>query len=723
MAQSLAQKRIEEELRATPELNSAVNLDGKKYTAEQVSQNPDLSSRYRYLAADPKNVTLNALKKQLSSAASPKDRNELSATITAMEGRNTILGQNQNNYITSLNDPKSANYRDPNKITSRNGLSPEQLTRTIDQQLNPQQSTQSTFTLTGGNLKVGARGDNVKQLQQLLGITADGIFGPQTQAAVRAFQQKNGLAADGIVGPLTTAALNKTSTGASGSGTTTPTGGQNSATGTTAPQGGNTGYSPVVGTSDQARAKTLKQQLEEQQKALGIGNAPKPPETPEELTTAKNDVANLKDEIATIQDQKMALQDEMKQYRSQFGKEITAGGLAGALDEKGRELQFRMDSLNRQEILATTKLSNRQAVVSDIMQTTRQNYQDAVTAYNTQFSQKMQLYSVLDEEQDELKTNAKANIDTIIDTLKDYPEAYANPNALTLAQWSELETQAGYPKGYLQTIAQLAGSNKMGGFEYKGTIGGAESGYSALWVNPKTGETKVTKLMAGTNPSGPTGNIPAGITPEQASDPFIQSLLATAGGKKLTDTSIQKLDKALTVLGQLGVLQANIEDTATGPVTGAFRGKNPWDTNAQTIKASLNAIVPNLARGVFGEVGVLTDNDIKVYSKTLPNLTSTESVRNGILYITLDMIGKSIKNTLSVNAAAKRDVSGFVEIYTEMENAKDSVLSTIPGAQVPKAFQGNGGSNVSADETLFNSVVEEKPESSSWIVNLWNKIF
>jgi hypothetical protein len=54
-----------------------------------------------------------------------------------------------------------------------------------------------------GNLKRGSRGANVKFLQEKLGLTADGIFGPNTDRAVRAFQTKNKLAVDGIVGPAT----------------------------------------------------------------------------------------------------------------------------------------------------------------------------------------------------------------------------------------------------------------------------------------------------------------------------------------------------------------------------------------------------------------------------------------------------------------------------------------------------------------------------------------
>ena len=49
-------------------------------------------------------------------------------------------------------------------------------------------------------LKIGSKGEDVKKLQQKLGLGADGVFGPGTEKAVKKWQIDHDLGADGIVG-------------------------------------------------------------------------------------------------------------------------------------------------------------------------------------------------------------------------------------------------------------------------------------------------------------------------------------------------------------------------------------------------------------------------------------------------------------------------------------------------------------------------------------------
>jgi len=73
----------------------------------------------------------------------------------------------------------------------------------------PTTSTEHVIVLSSGS-----EGRQVKLLQQALGaIKVDGVFGEETEAAVRSFQQRSGLTVDGVVGPATSAALRSQSAG------------------------------------------------------------------------------------------------------------------------------------------------------------------------------------------------------------------------------------------------------------------------------------------------------------------------------------------------------------------------------------------------------------------------------------------------------------------------------------------------------------------------------
>jgi peptidoglycan hydrolase-like protein with peptidoglycan-binding domain len=93
----------------------------------------------------------------------------------------------------------------------------------------PSPSTSTTPASSQPTLSLGASGPAVSELQRALTQAGsstggvDGSFGPATRAAVVAFQRARGLSADGVVGPQTWNALSSSFTPAPGPGPTTPT--------------------------------------------------------------------------------------------------------------------------------------------------------------------------------------------------------------------------------------------------------------------------------------------------------------------------------------------------------------------------------------------------------------------------------------------------------------------------------------------------------------------
>ena len=170
---------------------------------------------------------------------------------------------------------------------------------------------------------------------------------------------------------------------------------------------------------------------------------------------------------------------------------------------------------------------------------------------------------------------------------------------------------------------------------------------------------------------------------------------ASAGGKDTEASFNQTFEKAVNVIYQIADLQTTIENgkviknadgtettipSATGPIWGIIRSLNPYDTKAQLIKAQLTAIVPNLARGIYGEVGVLTDNDIALYSKTLPNLKSTEELRNALVGIAIRSVQRSIENKIKINA--NRDLTHLEDVYLQVKKLADDTLAPLKGLEV-----------------------------------------
>lgn len=64
-------------------------------------------------------------------------------------------------------------------------------------------NSQAIVPYPGKPLQYGSKGKDVERIQRAVGVTPDGIFGKQTEQAVKDYQKRHGLVADGIVGQKT----------------------------------------------------------------------------------------------------------------------------------------------------------------------------------------------------------------------------------------------------------------------------------------------------------------------------------------------------------------------------------------------------------------------------------------------------------------------------------------------------------------------------------------
>ena len=156
------------------------------------------------------------------------------------------------------------------------------------------------------------------------------------------------------------------------------------------------------------------------------------------------------------------------------------------------------------------------------------------------------------------------------------------------------------------------------------------------------------------------------------------------GGKTL----LAEQTKILANIGEVAAALDSIEPELNavenrGPIMGLIRGANPYDVVAQRIEALVNGLVPKVARGVFGEVGVLTDQDIAHYKKILPSMRSQPELATILLSDLRRKLDQTRTANLDVFNRAGYDVSEFdqtpqpsVDIQRQISEAYNQLMNT-----------------------------------------------
>jgi hypothetical protein len=424
-----------------------------------------------------------------------------------------------------------------------------------------------------------------------------------------------------------------------------------------------------------------------------------------EISYARSDLGKLQSEIGGKG------QDLLTAYNQQDETGNSVNSLAGKLRTLNAKSQaFGLDTLakQQQEINnATGQNITQTAVTRNTADATRQNLIDTARIamesaivkadYDTAKSYADQIVEAkYDQKLADIEA-AKTNIDNIKENLtatekkladattarlnkeqKDYEKKMADEKdvakliidaspyapSFVLSQAKKLQAEG---KSAVEVAIALGkyGGDYLGDLVKRSTIAKNDADYQKTMKEIKAlGQAPVVTAPAGTNAN------------------FIQNLAASAVNKEsLSQSERTAVTKNLTVLDQLDSLQSNIaKQNSQGFVPGTVNNllaKIGQNADVGTINAQLQAIVPNLARGVYGEVGVLTDNDIANYRKTLPTLTMPKDQNDAVLALTLKAVQKNLKNTLDTAANSKMDVSRFAPQYQQVTNKINEINDRI----------------------------------------------
>ena len=193
----------------------------------------------------------------------------------------------------------------------------------------------------------------------------------------------------------------------------------------------------------------------------------------------------------------------------------------------------------------------------------------------------------------------------------------------------------------------------------------------------------------------------------------IERLKQTAGSKtKPVASEREQMGKFANVVALTDNLMGSLSKTTNDPILGYMRSLNPYDFDARAVNAQVIALVPSVARALYGEVGVLTDTDIERYLKTLPNIKSTTDQNRFIAAMTLSNAKRAYEQTLLNLANSNVNVSGFVDSYKNLTDKLSKIEKDIGVDKEVEITQ--------QDTNEFNQIIGQP---KGYWSNLWGAIF
>lgn len=404
----------------------------------------------------------------------------------------------------------------------------------------------------------------------------------------------------------------------------------------------------------------------------------------EELNKAFTDVnlaAGIPGEsLSQEQVQYMNLKNVMEGTEDDLRTEITKAGGFATESQVLALTGARNKVLMKQANLLLQSMELKQDYIDNLMKYTQLDREEV----EKQVDRKIGFSKDLVDLQDKIDKAAQSNLDQIIKTsgyvglgkaLEGSKQAMANAEKLlglppgTLAKKDVLEALDGgaEDEGFTLSEGQTRYDSKGNPIASK-----AKSAPSSSDSGDLLSVEDTIKLGV---PYGTTKGQAAGITPKKPLSSIQTTDLIQA---QLSLSNVKRIDELINNLG------------SQGPAIGRFRSANPYDTKVVELQNLITQTVPSLARGIFKEVGVLTDTDIERYQATLANPKLTKEQAANATKQLLKTINRSINIQLDTYDAAGKDIREFDSVRESVAEKRVTVSKggqkfTIPESQLEEA--------------------------------------
>jgi hypothetical protein len=163
---------------------------------------------------------------------------------------------------------------------------------------------------------------------------------------------------------------------------------------------------------------------------------------------------------------------------------------------------------------------------------------------------------------------------------------------------------------------------------------------------------------------------------------------------KLLQAHLEKFNNIDSAEATLKDIQGVLSEVGnkSGPMVGRLRqliGGVGYDSLAIRLNNLVDSLTPGLARGVFGEVGVLTDDDVRRYKALIPNIQRDPKVAKILMDDLLNTLQTRKKITIGNLEKAGYDIENFkvTEQVPESENLVNSARQLVN--QIKQIPEGN----------------------------------